>query len=273
MKFVTFLFLFSSVLSSTYANELKSSKLRAKICEQIVEFLEFDEGIPMSFQPYWKNKIEVFPSLMTTCKKSTNSFSVKESFYSDKAKATTSLTVDINFELKNFVKVTGSTLLKRPAFNPDTGEVEIGQWKLMNNKFSYNLQSKAILRLAELIVFSSNIHNGGANLIKFDPSTYSMENEISKLNKNIMSNDEYNNESCKMAKVDSGAEWMFLEAEGYSSYQNQAKNAFNILKKQDFILNTLGSESEEWTEYCAFYDVYIYLKDGSLIVINYDFTT
>lgn len=268
MKIFILSFVLLAVSSNAFSQNLKSDKLRKLACASISDYL-VDNNIEFEYETSWGDPVQVLPDFDKNCAKSMKSFTVSNTVYNQIAEKITSISIDINLVVKKKLKVEGSITLRRTAFDPHTGEIKLGKWKSVSTDISYKFESDMIKTLAKVISQTANIHNGDAGLDTFNPSTFSLEKQVKLMNQRIA---ERNSEtSCKMEKIEKNAKWMFEESEGYAS--TAAPEVLELLENEDAVLYILGSESIDWRESCANYDVYIYLKDGSIVVINYDFTT
>lgn len=291
MKFTVFSVALAALVSTNAfaADYLKSKKLREMACEQIEYFLD-DEGLPLEYEADYRDTVVVFPDFHKLCSNAKNAFLVTKSVYNQKAKAVTELTVKVEFKMSGYLTIYGPITIKRSAFDPNTGEVKLGEWKYYGSDFGFELGPNSVRLLAEAMVNAADTHNGDADLRKFKAMDYTSTDAIKEMSavveeknketledaRDYYSEEEIENgeaELCLMTDVDSDAESLFGSAEGIGSNGGQAFAIYELLRKKDWVYDVIGYQSEEWYEWCAFYTIQIFLKDGTVVILNYDFTT
>ena len=291
MKF-TVIFVALAALVSTNAlaaDYLKSKKLRQMACESIESFLD-DEGLQIEYDNDWGETVVVLPDFHEKCKSAKKSFEVTKYDYNKKAEAITEMDIKVEFKMSGYLTVYGPLTFKRSAFDPETGDVKLGEWKIYGSQFGFELGPNSVKKLAEAMINSADIHNGDSALDKHNAMEYSLEKEVAELQAWV---DEHNEETKKDARdyyseeeIENGeadlclysdaqgdAEDLFTYAEEMGSGNSNAPRILELLKSKGWVFDIIGAESEIWEEHCAFYGVQIYLKDGTVIVLDYDFTT
>lgn len=264
-----FLLVLTLISLGAVAGELKSKQVRSMICSNMEQSMD-DEGLKTEYESYFGDKIVVIPNYDETCNNSSASFEVIESVYNERAERVVAMNIAIDLKIENAVHLLGLAKVERTAFDPSTGEVKLGKWKITSSKFKIVPDLAIIKKLGEVIAMAADTHNGDANTSTFNPETFSLKKELAKLNKGIKeSNTE--NDSCKMMLAESYDDDSFFDnRDSYTS-----KNVFNFLKSRNLVMGVIASETDpdDYEESCAFYNVTIYLKDGTVVFIDYDYTT
>ena len=272
MKIIIMSIMLTALSFGANANVLKSSILRSQLCDEIVESLEL-EGIESSYEDRWGDEdVTLFPNLEKKCQELSKSFIVTKTTYNQIAKKMAKLEIDVKLEIKKEITVKGSFTVKRTLFNQDTGEVKPGQWQIKKSKVNFKYSDETFAKIANIMTFVSGT-DGGGDLVKFDPTTFSIEKEIKKLNVDIATNNEDN--GCIMTEADSYSlsdrqsifDYFYLDS------NSDIDDLLSFLKKKKQVLGIIYSLSDEWEESCAYHDIYIYLKSGVMLSLHYDQTT
>ena len=131
---------------------------------------------------------------------------------------------------------------------------------------------RIIRKMAEAIA----PYDGEAYIEDFDVDAFTPEKALANLEALIK---EKNSESSCYMKVinsESYAYELIENSEDSTDYgYDEAKpwDYIQFLKDNGYILKVIGATVDGWRESCAYHDLYIYLKNGTLINITYDFTT
>ena len=145
-------FLLTAVLALTSthlsAEALKSKALRADICHAIENYIE-DQDVPLTYEPEFSSEtIYLAKDFIKNCTKAKASFQVTHSEFNPRAQTTTKLDVKVDLLLEKEIQITGKYKLSRTAFNPNTGEVELGPWQVgrVFTEFTLLESSRAVCR-------------------------------------------------------------------------------------------------------------------------------
>ena len=118
-----------------------------------------------------------------------------------------------------------------------------------------------------------NIHNGDAYVGKFNPKKFSYRKEIRALKKELREA-AAEGDSCRYT-IDVGRRDSISAAEQSGQYDGVSSELMKLYKKRKL----KAAISVDWdgesgdSEYCQINTIYIWGKDGDLLVLEYNFTT
>lgn len=257
--------------SSLFADELKSDKLRTNVCYALSEVLS-DDNLDLDYKKRWGNEtIEVIPDFYTRCEKSKKSFTVTESVFNEQLGKVVIMEVAVDFELKNEVLFSGSIKLSRKVSLDNKGQIELGRWVSSDFDIDYTLGELAIDAIAEVIIDGSQSEGGGIG--EYDNKKFSVAKELKALDAEVEQDQDEGYCKKEPFSEDNRLSVLFDVEDIGANTSDTTPTLVELLKKKGHLEAVLYNEVTEWEESCAYYDFYIYLKNGTVIALSYDFTT
>ncbi len=262
-----FSFLFAVLALNASADVLKSNSIRAQLCDEIMDTLEY-EGIESTYDVRWAEPIELFPKFEQKCSAKKEAFVVTKTVMNERAKKVSHLEIDVDLKLSNVLRFKGKFSLSRPLFNPATGDIQVGKWLAKSNKTKFYFGKETFKKLAQIL---SSV--GESDSSTFDVKNFSVKAELKKLNKEIRENNA--EDGCIMTEAETYSltdretifDYLYADSDTY------VDEVLSFLLKKKQVKAIIFSTSEEWEESCAYHNIYIYLKSGTLVSLWYDFTT
>lgn len=275
MNKVIFASIFLFVAQSAFAGQLKSKALRKIACAEMIDSIEYGSDYALSITKGYEygNKDLIFldPEFKRECEQSKDSFQVPSggTTYSKRLKKVVGIDVEVNFQSTAGFTVTGNIRFERKVtYNRKTDDVDLKNWSLSQQNLSFDVSSNIIKRISRIIVSNANIHNGHAYVEEYDVTNFSLEQK--KILRKYEWEQESEEDSCGW-QVNGNEDIDYFE--GYGSYDGTALDLINFLADRGYIREIVDVQSEDFSESCAYAHFYIYLTNGTLIVLNYDFTT
>lgn len=265
MKKLLLAALVSSISLGAIGQEVIDKSIKQLVCDRI-EYSLSEAGLRVTYKTVWK-EVTVLPEFHKTCVDSI-SINIDTATMNDRANAFSEMSISYQMEMPEIVSIEGEAKLSRNLFNPQTGEVRIGVFavKMMDQNFA--MGPIGVKSLANALLYSADVHNGGGELGAFDLSDFDVEAEMAR---RTAAQD--SGESCRMYDVERGSvsDFRYLER----SHRGYFQEILSFLKKQGHILQILSSENydEDYDEYCAFNNIFVYLSNGVVIELYYDQTT
>lgn len=270
MKYCLIILMLSSFALAAKADNLRSETVRSLICNEIIDQMDLD-GIEIENDMDWIDPIILIEDLDSKCASATSSFKVVNQSYNQRARKVSDIEIEVSLNIPNDLNVSGKVEVKRSLFNPNTGEVQVGNWKIVKNKMSYSLGSSAIEKMAEVI--SAGVERAEGWVSDYSTSRFSERNELRDLNREINSDNE--DSGCQMTEASTYSLRSRENIFDYFELESTANGSeyLDYLIKNKMVKSVIYTESSEWEESCAYYRIYIYLKNGKKISISFDFTT
>ncbi len=256
--------------TQVFSDTLKSVELREMACDGIENELEM-EDFQTKYEIEYEDDIIVLDNFQLKCSESVKSFEVVEVIKNERANKVTKISVNLDLDLKDELNITSELSFTRTAFDPNTGEISLGKWELYISNFNFKLGINVVRRIAQVIADSAEVQNGGAGIYDYKLVGFSVKKTLSKLNKEVRRENKEN--SCQSTEFNEDSLDGLNDVIDNNHDFGYMADLVLLLKRQGLIVSVLSNESDEWEESCAHNNFEIYLTNGILISLGYDFTT
>ena len=232
--------------------------------------------ITSGYEDFMADDVFLAPNFLKECENEKNSFQIPQggNVYSDDLEATVGLEVEVDLKSTDGVYVAGNLSFQRSVTFSKKGEVIIGNWFISKNHLSYDLATHFIEKIADIIADTANYGNGGSGLKTYDVESFTLEQALASLERKVDEIHQAPFNSCQRY-VYSGGDEIY---DRIGDYEYESDNYYTwglieFLRKGGYVKAIMDIGVEDWSESCAYSDIYIYLTNGSLLILYYDFTT